>query len=78
MRRYKTQTVDVKCEIRCDYPNKEAIAIVDGTEEPYEDKRTGEYKVREKWFWLPRSLTEINGNGTVTIPEWLAVKKGLV
>ena len=31
--------------------------------------------------WLPRSLIELNGeqgNVTVTLPEWLAVEKGLV
>lgn len=27
--------------------------------------------------WLPKSETEINDDGTVTIPEWLAVDKGL-
>ena len=32
----------------------------------------------EKDFWLPKKLTEDNGDGTFTIPEWLAVEKGIV
>lgn len=28
--------------------------------------------------WLPKSLTENNGDGTFTIPEWLGIDKGLV
>lgn len=28
--------------------------------------------------WLPRSQIEINDDGTVTMPEWLAVDKGLI
>lgn len=29
-------------------------------------------------YWLPKSMTENNGDGTFTIPEWLAVDKGIV
>jgi hypothetical protein len=28
--------------------------------------------------WLPKSMTENNGDGTFTIPEWLAIDKELV
>ena len=28
--------------------------------------------------WLPKSLVEIGSNGTVTMPEWLAMDKGLI
>lgn len=27
--------------------------------------------------WLPKKLTEDNGDGTFTIPEWLAIEKGI-
>lgn len=27
--------------------------------------------------WLPKSLTEDNGDGTFTVPEWLAIEKGI-
>lgn len=29
-------------------------------------------------YWLPKSLTENNGDGTFTLPRWLAEKKGIV
>ena len=32
----------------------------------------------DKDYWLPKKLTEDNGDGTFTIPEWLAVEKGIV
>ena len=32
----------------------------------------------DKDYWLPKSLTENNGDGTFTIPEWLAIEKGIV
>jgi len=28
--------------------------------------------------WLPKSLTQVNDDGTVTLPEWLAQEKGLI
>lgn len=31
-----------------------------------------------KDYWLPKSMTENNGDGTFTLPEWLAVEKGIV
>lgn len=31
-----------------------------------------------KTCWLPRSLSEINDDGTVTIPEWLAMDRELI
>lgn len=32
----------------------------------------------ESEFWVPKSHTEDNGDGTFTIPQWLAEKKGVV
>jgi hypothetical protein len=29
-------------------------------------------------YWLPKSQTENNNDGSFTIPEWLAIEKGLV
>lgn len=26
--------------------------------------------------WVPKSLVENNGDGTFTMPEWLAIEKG--
>lgn len=28
--------------------------------------------------WLPKSLVEYDGHGQFTMPEWLAIEKGLV
>lgn len=28
-------------------------------------------------IWFPKKLTEDNGDGTYTVPEWLAIKKGI-
>jgi hypothetical protein len=32
----------------------------------------------DKDYWLPKKLTENNGEGTFTIPAWLAVEKGII
>jgi hypothetical protein len=32
----------------------------------------------DKDYWLPKKLTEDNGDGTFTIPEWMAIEKGIV
>lgn len=28
-------------------------------------------------YWLPKAMTENNGDGTFTLPEWLAIEKGI-
>lgn len=28
--------------------------------------------------WLPKSQVEVNGDGTITMPEWLAREKELI
>lgn len=74
--------VDIACDIRIDKAGQSAIAIADGTEETVRGEDGIERK-RLKFFWLPRSHIEIDrdqrtGRATVTMPEWLAVEKGLV
>ncbi len=32
----------------------------------------------EREFWLPKSKVENNGDGSFTMPEWMAIEKGLV
>jgi len=44
------------------YETDNAYLVFDGTKEA----------------WLPKSVTENNNDGTFTIPEWLALKKGLI
>ena len=55
-----------------------AIAIADGTEEDYVSKHDGLKRKRLKWFWLPLAAVEENGDGTITLPERLALEKGLI
>lgn len=60
--------VDVDCEVRKETPTQ--IAVWAGAK----DKQG-----KEVWAWLPRSQCEIDdAAGTVTMPEWLAIDRGLV
>ena len=68
----RSDLVDIACKIMMDDPTRKAVAVSDGTTEKFEGQE------RVKWYWLPRSLTQINADGTVTVPEWLAIEKGLV
>ena len=74
----KSDLVDLSVFIREDNSLKEEVAIWDGTMRVDD----GPYKGREKWAWLPRSEVELepqpDGTFIVTMPEWLAVEKGLV
>ena len=63
--------VDVECVVRM--RREKAIAVADGT---MLDK--GTRHEREKYFWLPLSQCQENDDGTVTMPEWLALEKGLI
>lgn len=72
----KSDLVDISCKVISDDPSKKAIAITDGTTEKLPGGRE-----RLKWFWLPRSQIEIEpkaGHVIITMPEWLALDKGLI
>ena len=61
---------DIACRVRRE--TDDAIAIADGSTLP---------DGRERWTWLPKSQVEIERSekiDTVTMPEWLAKKKGLI
>ena len=34
--------------------------------------------VKGKSIWLPRKLIEVNRDGTLTMPDWLAKQRGLL
>ncbi len=77
------QLTDIACTVR--QVREKAIAVADGTMDEQVDKATGEVREREKWFWLPLSMVEIEpsdyGVGdtvTVTLPEWKAQDVGLI
>lgn len=67
---------DVDCYFRRE--TEKGVAVADGTK--FVDPKTKEHK--EKWFWLPRSLIEIEqkkgDHVVITMPRWLAEEKGLV
>ena len=74
----------IACQIVRDMPGELSIAITDGTQEFYG------LAPRDKWFFIPRSeivdcdppLDRLpKGEApmvTLTIPEWLAIDRGLV
>lgn len=68
----KSDLIDIACEVRRDRPGDRTIAVADGATIEV-DGRT-----REKWYFLPRDLVQINSDGTVTMPEWLALDRGLI
>lgn len=59
--------IEIAAEFRLE--REKAIAICDGSTDE---------NGREVWAWLPRSLVEDNGDGTFSMPEWLALEKGLI
>ena len=73
----KSNLVDIECKVVSE--TEKAIAVVDGTEEEVPlGGPLGKSVKRLKRFWLPKSQVEVNGDGTVTMPEPLAIEKGLV
>jgi len=64
----KSDLVDLEVHIERDEPIDKAVLV----------------KLDGKKFWLPRSQIEIEYAGqdersaTVTLPEWLAIEKGMV
>ena len=76
-------TVEVSCAVR--RITDKAIAVVDGTTERVLDDKTGKMRDREVWYFLPKSLITVEpddyaiGDGVnVTMPEFLAIDKGLI
>ena len=69
--------VDIACEFRQD--REKSIVVWAGEMEDVTDERTGEIREREKWVFLPKSLAQYDNDAkTVTMPEWMAVEKGLI
>ena len=59
--------IEIAAEMRRE--TERGIAIFDG-----EKDESG----REVWTWLPKAHVENNGDGTFSMPEWLAMDKGLI
>ena len=72
----KTKLVDLELKLNERLTSEKAYAVEDGTE-----ITTGTGAKRMKIYWLPKSQVEIHREGSktiFTIPEWLAIDKGLV
>jgi len=68
---------DISCEVK--QVRDKAIAVADGTTEEHEGRE------RLVWYWLPLSAIEVDPGEydvgdtvTVTMPESLAMEKGLI
>lgn len=66
----KSDLIDIACEVR--RTTDHGIAIADGQMEVHNGRE------REKWTWVPLAHVEVNSDGTITMPEWLAQKAGLI
>lgn len=68
----KKELIDVAAI--CRYETNQAFLLADGrTEIKKGDTVPSELKV-----WVPKSQVEDNGDGTFTMPEWLAIEKGFI
>lgn len=68
----KKEIIDIAAILRHETPN--AYLLSDGrTEIKKGDTAPSELKV-----WVPKSQVEDNGDGTFTMPEWLAKEKGFI
>lgn len=63
----RSDLVEIAAEFRMERGN--GIAIWDGARNA---------QGREVWIWLPASLVENHGDGTFTLPEWLAKQEDLI
>lgn len=66
-----------------------AIAFTDGTTETFPDPATGHKRTRPRWFFFPKTVTEIEGREeddwpevgeivNVIVPARMAAAKGLM
>ena len=72
-----SRLTDISCQVR--QIRDKAIAVADGTMIEHEGRQ------REKWFWLPKSVIEVDppdyevgSTVTVTLPESMAQEKELI
>jgi hypothetical protein len=62
-----TKLVDIDADLVHETANAYCVKIDDDT-----------FEKEAKRYWLPKSVTENNGDGTFTLPEYIATEKGLV
>lgn len=64
----ENQMVEVDAEKRMERGG--STALYQGKDDPQNG--------REIWVWVPTSRIKDNGDGTFSMPEWLALDKGLI
>ena len=69
-----SRTVDVECRVIRRNPN--SIVVVDGGVMKIPGAN-GQMIEREIEYILPKGHVEENDDGTITMPEWLAIDRGL-
>lgn len=67
-----SKLIDIAAELR--HETDSAYLLWDGREEV----KKGDTKSSELRIWVPKSQVEDNGDGTFTMPEWLALEKGFI
>lgn len=64
--------IDVSAELR--HETDKAYLLYDGRME----EEVGGKNKKELRIWVPKTMVEDNGDGTYTMPEWLALEKGFI
>lgn len=67
-----SKLIDIAAELR--HETDSAYLLWDGREEV----KKGDTKSSELRIWVPKSQVEDNGDGTFTMPLWLAQDKGFI
>lgn len=68
----KKELIEISAVIRHETNN--AYLLYDGRTET----KKGETVPSEIRTWVPKSMVEDNGDGSFTMPEWLALDKGFI
>lgn len=68
----KKSLIEIAAELRHETDN--AYLLADGRTET----KKGDTVPSELRTWVPKSIVENNGDGTYTMPEWLAKDKGFI
>jgi len=66
------ELVDIAASLR--HETESAYLLFDGRSEI----KKGDTTPSEIRTWVPKSQVENNGDGTWTMPEWLALEKGFI
>ena len=57
---------------------KHDLVEIDDWEVRHKTEKAVLLKQGTKTVWVPSQFVEINDDGTLTMPEWLALDKGLI